>query len=191
MLRDTSPVPYRYPWKICSSSFENCPKVRNTSLIAGATTVSTRIVRWNFSANTAGAHDGYWKGFPNGKPPACLWSKHMIFRPYYYFETGCAAYVFGCGTLGKCAVVDPHEKDIESYAAFAGSKRMAVTHVIDTHIHADHRSGGATLAKTTGAHYCLHESAQVQMPFEPLRDQQSIDFGNTRIQVLHTPGHTP
>ena len=115
----------------------------------------------------------------------------MIFHPYYYFETGCAAYLFGCGTLGKCAVVDPHENDIDAYTAFAASKRMTITRVIDTHIHADHRSAGPAIAKRTGAHYCLHESAQVQLPFEPLQDQQLIDLGNTRIQVLHTPGHTP
>jgi len=114
----------------------------------------------------------------------------MIFRPYYYFETGCAAYVFGCGTLGKCAVVDPHETDIEAYIAFAATKRMVITHVIDTHVHADHRSAGPDLAKRTSAHYCLHESAQVQFSFEPLQDRQLIDLGNTRIQVLHTPGHT-
>jgi hydroxyacylglutathione hydrolase len=115
----------------------------------------------------------------------------MIFRPYYYFETGCAAYLFGCGTIGKCAVVDPHERDIEAYVAFASSKGMSITHVIDTHIHADHRSGGPALAKKAGANYCLHESAQVNTPFEPLRDEQLIDLGNTQIQVLHTPGHTP
>ena len=39
----------------------------------------------------------------------------MIFRPYYYFDTGCAAYLFGCGTLGKCAVVDAQERDIDAY----------------------------------------------------------------------------
>ena len=69
----------------------------------------------------------------------------MIFRPYYYFETGCAAYLFGCGTLGQCAVVDAHEEDVEAYRVFAASKRMAITYVIDTHVHADHRSGGPAL----------------------------------------------
>ena len=63
----------------------------------------------------------------------------MIFKPYYYFESGCAAYLFGCGGLGKCAVVDAHEEDITAYAAFAESKGMRITHVIDTHVHADHR----------------------------------------------------
>lgn len=115
----------------------------------------------------------------------------MIFKPYYYFETGCAAYLFGCGGLGKCAVVDAHERDIAAYAEFAASKGMQITHVIDTHIHADHRSGGSALAKQVGAAYCLHESADVALPFEPLTDGQEIELGNTRAKVLHTPGHTP
>ena len=115
----------------------------------------------------------------------------MIFKPYYYFETGCAAYLFGCGTLGKCAVVDAHERDIDAYAEFAASKDMRITHVIDTHVHADHRSGGPGLARKVGSKYCLHESADVAIPFEPLKDGQEIELGNTRVTALHTPGHTP
>ncbi len=115
----------------------------------------------------------------------------MIFKPYYYFETGCAAYLFGCGGLGQCAVVDAHERDLDAYLAFAASKEMRITHVIDTHVHADHRSAGPELARRAGAAYCLHESAQVDLTFEPLRDGQELELGNTRIQVLHTPGHTP
>jgi len=115
----------------------------------------------------------------------------MIFRPYYTFETGCAAYLFGCGGKGKCAVVDAHEEDVDAYAAFAASKGMAITHVIDTHVHADHRSGGPALAHKVGAPYCLHESADVEIPFEGLHDGQEIELGNTTVKVLHTPGHTP
>jgi glyoxylase-like metal-dependent hydrolase (beta-lactamase superfamily II) len=115
----------------------------------------------------------------------------MIFKPYYQFETGCAAYLLGCGTLGKCAVVDAHERDVESYQKFASAKGMRITHVIDTHVHADHRSAGPALARSVGASYCLHASADVHIPFEPLRHGQQIELGNTRIRVLHTPGHTP
>jgi glyoxylase-like metal-dependent hydrolase (beta-lactamase superfamily II) len=115
----------------------------------------------------------------------------VIFRPYYYFESGCAAYLFGCGGLGKAAVVDAHEEDVDAYLRFAASKGMRITHVIDTHVHADHRSGGPALAKKAGAPYCLHASAEVALPFEPLVDGQEIELGNTRIKVLHTPGHTP
>ena len=115
----------------------------------------------------------------------------MIFRPYYHFETGCAGYVFGCGTLGKCGAVDIREEDVDSAVAFAASKNMRITHVIDTHVHADHRSAGFELARRTGAPYCLHESAEVDRSFEPLRHGQEIELGNTRVAILHTPGHSP
>ena len=71
----------------------------------------------------------------------------MIFRPFYYFDRGCAAYLFGCGTLGRCAVVDARADDVDTYVTFAASKNMRITHVIDTHVHADHRSGGPELAR--------------------------------------------
>ena len=64
----------------------------------------------------------------------------MIFRPFYYHDIGCAAYVLGCGTLGVCAVVDPRADDVGGYEAFAASQKMRIAQVIDTHVHADHRS---------------------------------------------------
>ncbi len=114
----------------------------------------------------------------------------MIFRPYYYDDLGCAAYLFGCGSLGRCAVVDARADGVDDYAAFAAGKGMQITHVIDTHVHADHRSGGRDLARLTGATYCLHESADVSFPFTAMRDGEDIELGNTRVTVLHTPGHT-
>jgi glyoxylase-like metal-dependent hydrolase (beta-lactamase superfamily II) len=115
----------------------------------------------------------------------------MIFRPFYRYETGCAAYLFGCGGQGQCVVVDPQEQDVDTYIQFAAVKAMRITHVIDTHVHADHRSGGRALARRTGAQYCLHGAAPVTFAFTPLHDGQRIDVGNTTIDVLHTPGHTP
>lgn len=113
----------------------------------------------------------------------------MIFRPFYY-DTGCAAYVFGCGSVGLGAVVDPLERDLDAYVAFAAANGLRITRVIDTHVHADHRSGGHALAERTGAVYALHRSADVAFAFTALDDAQEIDLGNTRIRVLHTPGHT-
>jgi hydroxyacylglutathione hydrolase len=115
----------------------------------------------------------------------------MIFRPFYRFETGCAAYVFGCGGQGLGCVVDPQEGDVDDYIGFAAAKGLRITHVFDTHVHADHRSGGRELAARTGALYCLHRSADVRFPFEPLDDDQMVELGNTVLRVLHTPGHTP
>jgi hydroxyacylglutathione hydrolase len=115
----------------------------------------------------------------------------MIFRPFYYDDLGCAAYLLGCGTLGKCAVVDARADDVEAYLTFASAKHMDITHVVDTHVHADHPSGGTELARRAGALYCLHESADVSLPFTPLHDGETIELGNTRAKVLHTPGHSP
>ena len=43
----------------------------------------------------------------------------VIFRPFYYYDLGCASYLLGCGTVGTCAVVDPRADDVDSYVAFA------------------------------------------------------------------------
>lgn len=115
----------------------------------------------------------------------------MIFRPFYCDDLGCAAYLLGCGTLGTCAVVDPRLDEVDAYVALATAKGMRITHVFDTHVHADHRSGGRELAGSTGARYCLHEAADLRGPFTPVRDGDAIELGNTRITVLHTPGHSP
>ena len=115
----------------------------------------------------------------------------MIFRPFYRFETGCAAYVFGCGGQGIRCVVDPHEADVDAYIAFATAKAMRIAYVFETHVHADHRSGGRALAARTGAAYALHRAADVQFSCERLEDEPVVALGNTTVRVLHTPGHTP
>ncbi len=115
----------------------------------------------------------------------------MIFRPYHDFARGCAAYVFGCGGEGLGMVVDPRLEEVDLYLDFAASKGLRLTHVVDTHIHADHRSGARLLAERSGATLALHRSAEVGFPFHPLDDGQQLALGNTRVRVLHTPGHTP
>jgi glyoxylase-like metal-dependent hydrolase (beta-lactamase superfamily II) len=115
----------------------------------------------------------------------------MFFRPFYRFDSGCAAYVFGCSGKGLACVVDPHEDDAVAYVEFARSMGVRITHVVDTHVHADHRSGARRLVQMTGANYGMHRSADVAFEFEPLDDGQVIELGNTIVKVLHTPGHTP
>lgn len=102
------------------------------------------------------------------------------------------SYFFGCGTLGKAIAVDVVAGDEEWFVEAAENAGVKISHVIDTHVHADHFSGGRQLAKMAGAPYCLHESnlGLVKFDFEALRDNQIIDAGNVIARVLHTPGHT-
>lgn len=87
--------------------------------------------------------------------------------------------------------MDPQAGDIQSYVEFARAKGMEIKFVVDTHVQADHLSGGRALAELTGAQYCLHESADVEPGFTPLTDEEELDLGNVSVKVLHTPGHTP
>lgn len=100
------------------------------------------------------------------------------------------SYLFGCGSLGKAVAVDVVAGDEDWFIEQARQQTVAITHVIETHVHADHYSGGRKLAELVGAVYCLHENAQVQFPFIKLKDLDVIEAGNVRVTVLHTPGHT-
>jgi len=103
------------------------------------------------------------------------------------------SYFFGCGSCHVGVAVDPVLGDEDWFILEAAKQDVKITHVIDTHVHADHYSGGRALAEKTGAKYCLHEanSSRVNYAFEPLKDGQRIEVGNVYVDVLHTPGHTP
>lgn len=102
------------------------------------------------------------------------------------------SYFLGCGTLGKSIAVDVVAGDEAWFIEEAKIAGVSISHVIDTHVHADHYSGGRKLAQMAGALYCLHESdaSFVKFPFHPLHDGDIIEVGNVAVKVLHTPGHT-
>jgi hydroxyacylglutathione hydrolase len=104
--------------------------------------------------------------------------------------TSCASYVLGCPGRGECAVVDPRE-EISEYLDLAKRRGTRITHIIETHVHADHISGARKLSEVTGAPIHLHEAADVNYAHQSLQNSQTIDMGNARINVIYTPGHTP
>jgi hydroxyacylglutathione hydrolase len=105
-------------------------------------------------------------------------------------KDGTLSYFFGCGGKGKAVAVDVVAGDEQWFVERAREANVAIAHVVDTHLHADHYSGGKRLAGFAGAPYCLHESAAVAFAFTPLRDGQILEVGNVLVKVLHTPGHT-
>jgi hydroxyacylglutathione hydrolase len=116
----------------------------------------------------------------------------MIFRQILRSASGCASYMLGCARSGQAIVVDPlADLGAEAYVLEAADHGLRITDVIDTHVHADHRSAAQELAYVTGARLALPEGAPAEYPFHPLRDGDRIEVGAVRLQVLHTPGHTP
>ncbi len=100
------------------------------------------------------------------------------------------AYLFGCTGKGVAMAVDVHAGDEERFLAMAAEKGVDIRFVIDTHVHADHRSGGPELARRAGAEYALHESAPVRFGFRAVTHGERLELGNVSARVLHTPGHT-
>jgi hydroxyacylglutathione hydrolase len=105
------------------------------------------------------------------------------------------SYVLGCERAGEVAVVDPH-RDVDVYLDFARARGLRITHVLETHIHADFASGALELATRADAQIALsafdaYETYEVRFQHVALRDRDAIAIGNVRLQALHTPGHTP
>lgn len=114
----------------------------------------------------------------------------MYFRQILHDDRSCASYIVGCPSLGLAAVIDP-QGDPQRYIDEVEDNAMIVSHVIDTHIHADHDSGARALAVAANAPLYLGAGAEVGFEFTPLNDGDVLEIGNRRCRVIHTPGHTP
>ncbi|MFL5540911.1 MAG: rhodanese-like domain-containing protein, partial [Longimicrobiaceae bacterium] len=122
----------------------------------------------------------------------------MLLKRFYDDKLAQASWLVGCSATGEALVVDPN-RDVEQYVAAAQREGLRVTHVTETHIHADFVSGTRELARRTGA--VPHLSAEGGDDWRygwgdeekavPLRDGDRFSVGNVRIDVMHTPGHTP
>ena len=114
----------------------------------------------------------------------------MLFRQVINEDLGCASYLVGDIESGQAAVVDP-QWDIAPYLDAASSRGVRITHIIETHTHADHVSGRGRLHEATGATMHLSPLADAEFPHEPLVDGAVVDLGGVRLQALHLPGHRP
>lgn len=105
---------------------------------------------------------------------------------------GCLGYVIGSPSSGEAVVVDP-TRHIEEFEVVATDDGMSIEHVIDTHVHADHISGGRDLAEATGATYHLPAAAadrDVAFDFSPFERNEVLSLGDIEIKAVATPGHT-
>ncbi len=115
----------------------------------------------------------------------------MLFRQYLDNEPVIAvSYLFGCPTEGIGAVVDPIG-DVGRYLKEADEGGVAIRYVIDTHMHADHISSARELAEAAGAEYVVHAGTETNYSFRGVEEGEVLHMGNTEVEVLHTPGHTP
>jgi len=87
-------------------------------------------------------------------------------------------------------VVDPIG-DVGRYLKESEEGGVPIRYVIDTHMHADHISSARELAEAAGAEYIIHAGIETNYSFRGVEEGEVLHMGNTEVEVLHTPGHTP
>lgn len=118
----------------------------------------------------------------------------MFFQHIYDKSLAQASYLIGCQAKGEAIVIDA-KRDIDTYLKVAKENNLKITHITETHIHADFLSGSRELAAVTGADLYLSDEGgddwQYQFPHIGLKNSDVIKVGNLTLKVIHTPGHTP
>jgi hydroxyacylglutathione hydrolase len=108
---------------------------------------------------------------------------------------GLAHYSYLLSSGGRAAVIDP-KRDVDTYVDYAAARGLKITHILETHIHADFASGARQLARATGAELWLsaHDEGEdfvYQFPRRTMKEGDRIELDGTALVALHTPGHTP
>jgi glyoxylase-like metal-dependent hydrolase (beta-lactamase superfamily II)/rhodanese-related sulfurtransferase len=115
----------------------------------------------------------------------------MIFQQFVNEDAGCLSYLIGCSVAGAGIVIDPARDRVDDYVRLARKKGFKVTHILETHTHADHISGGRDLAALTRAPILLHRDSRAVYEHGVVGDGDEIRLGKIGLKILHTPGHTP
>ena len=106
------------------------------------------------------------------------------------FYLGCLAHAsYMIASEGVAAVIDP-QRDVDIYLDAAAGKNWRIEYIIETHLHADFVSGHRELAERTGAHIYLGAGSGAEFTHVAVKDGDEIQFGQCRLRLLHTPGHT-
>ncbi len=122
----------------------------------------------------------------------------MLLRRFYDTNLAQASYLVGCQATGEALIVDPN-RNLEQYARAVAEEEMKISHVTETHIHADFVSGARELAAGTGATLLLSDEGGEGWRYayapadgaEHLHDGDTFKVGNLVLEAVHTPGHTP
>lgn len=118
----------------------------------------------------------------------------MFFQHVYDKSLAQGSYFIGCQKKGVAIVIDA-KRDVDTYLEIAKQNNMKITHVTETHIHADFLSGTRELAAITGAEMFLSDEGGEGWLYEfnhtGLKNGSLITVGNLTLEVIYTPGHTP
>jgi len=107
-----------------------------------------------------------------------------------FFVKGLAHSSYLLGGSKKCAIIDPR-RDVDVYLEAAGDMGMKITHILETHLHADFVSGHMDLTQKTGATIVAPKSAKCKFKHKAVAEGDRFNIEDMQLKVLDTPGHTP
>ncbi|MGF2096972.1 persulfide dioxygenase-sulfurtransferase CstB [Mammaliicoccus lentus] len=121
----------------------------------------------------------------------------MFFKQFYDNHLSQASYLVGCQRTGEAIIIDP-VRDLTKYMEVADSEGFKITQAAETHIHADFASGIRDVAARLNANIYVSGEGDDQLSYKNMpehtnfvKNQDIIQVGNIKLEVLHTPGHTP
>jgi hydroxyacylglutathione hydrolase len=116
--------------------------------------------------------------------------QNWFIEPFVDKGLGNSSYLIGSHDTKKGILIDPL-RDVDQYLHAAYERGIQLTHVLDTHLHADFVSGNREIAHQTGAQIGASAEAKVGFEHQPLTEESVIDLGAFQVRVMTTPGHTP
>lgn len=112
----------------------------------------------------------------------------MLLKHFFIEKIAHSSYLLAGNN--SCAVIDP-ARDAGMYQAAAEEAGLKITHILETHLHADFLSGHIDLAEATGAEIVAPASANCSFPHMAVASGDSFMLEDMKIDVMETPGHTP
>src|SRR5216684_455816 len=106
-------------------------------------------------------------------------------------RANCKTYLIGCERTRKALLVDPIKERVDRYVAMLAYQGLRLEYVVDTHTHADHRTGAWDLRELAGARVVMHRRAPAPNVDVHLEDGNRLYVGEIGLTAIHTPGHTP
>lgn len=114
----------------------------------------------------------------------------MIFRQFFEPISSTYTYLLGCERTRQALLIDPVVEEVDAYIQLLNGLDLKLVYTLETHVHADHVTGAASLREQLGSKSVVYREAGASCADLLVADGDPLQMGDIHIEVRHTPGHT-